>query len=305
MFTADMHCDSLLRVAQEGGTLRTAYNVPHAHPHLQCFAVFSADSRLSPEARRKQTVAATERYLAACAEEGICRVLTGEELADPAGLCALLTLEGGGGLYADSPELLLLRRWGLAVAGIIWCDNELGCSSRTGEDTGLTPAGRDMVQRLDELGIIPDLSHLSDRSFWEVLSLGDFPVLATHSNFRSVCDHPRNLTRAQALAIAERGGLIGLNIYPPFLQKGPGACMENLLAHIDYGLSLVGAEHIAFGMDIDGIEEYPAGAERNAPIHDRAVELLLQQYPARVVEKIAGENVRRFLRAHLPRPSEK
>ena len=75
--------------------------------------------------------------------------------------------------------------------------------------------------------------------------------------------------------------------------------MENLLAHIDYGLALVGPEHIAFGMDIDGIEEYPAGAERDASIHDRAVELLLRRYPVGVVEKIAGENVRRFLRAHF------
>jgi membrane dipeptidase len=103
-----------------------------------------------------------------------------------------------------------------------------------------------------------------------------------------------------ALRIAERGGVIGLNLYPPFLNESKMAGFEDIYRHIDYGLELLGEDSLGFGFDIDGVgNNYPHGISLDRSIHDQVIDKLLSRYPERTVEKIAGENVIEFLKNNM------
>ena len=184
--------------------------------------------------------------------------------------------------------------------GLCWDTNELAASAWDNFDTGLTQEGKEMVLRLSEMGIVLDVSHMSDKSIYDCLETTSYPLLATHSNFRDVCNSPRNLTRDQASMIVERGGVIGLNIYPPFLTERDTASGDDILRHVDYALENFGENALGFGFDIDGTDGiYPDFVRIDRSIHEQVVELLLSHYSENVVKKIAGENVISFLENNL------
>ena len=301
MFIADMHCDSLSTVNSETGLI-SGYNTPKSHPFLQFFASFIPHKGRPAEARRRELM----RHFNVYAYE--CERLSLTKIEDVRGLCsaidnstpsATFTVEGGGGLLADSEELFTLHRAGLRIMGLVWDTNELGCGAYEENDTGLTSEGIRMLKRCAELGITPDVSHLSDRSFYDLCEHYHLPIIATHSNFRDICNNKRNLTLDMARIIAARGGVIGLNLYPDFLSEG--RCSKDaILSHIDYCLENLGESCLGFGFDIDGTHgALPEGIDTNSSIHEQLTELLLKHYPASTVSKIAGENVTDFLKGVL------
>ncbi len=302
MYIADMHCDSLSRVTGERGLL-TPYNFSSRYPQLQFAAHFSPMREDSPELRRKNLMHAFDIYLSECERLGISRITNGKSLFDALASekrASVFSIEGGGGLFADSPELASLAGAGLTVFGLAWDSNELSSCALDKDDTGLTAEGRKMVERLTELGMIIDVSHLSDKAFYEVLELSAMPHIATHSNFRDICNSPRNLTRDMARRIAMRGGVMGISLYPPHLSESGSATAEDILRHIDFGLELLGDRYIGFGFDIDGTDgKYPRGFDETSSIHDRLVDLLLSHYSADTVERICGQNVIDFLKNNL------
>lgn len=295
---ADMHCDSILSVSAEKGLI-SDYNVSAREPFLQFAALFVPAEGRPAEERRKQLIRYLDIYLYETRRNRLVRVDRALELnrAVDSGLPGtLLSIEGGGGLFADSEELLTLHRAGLRVLGLCWDTNELASGAWDQDDGGLTEEGRKLARTAEDLGITLDVSHLSDRSFDELFETVGSPILATHSNFRAVTDSPRNLTLPMAEKIVSRGGVIGLNLCPDFLSSSGRANGEDILRHVDYALSHLGDRALAFGCDIDGIEEYPEGfAPDGGSIHDRLCDLLLSHYPAATVSRIAGENVIEFL----------
>ena len=298
---ADMHCDSLLKVSAERGLL-SDYNVSRKKPFLQFTAAFVPAGKDTPAARRRKLIGYLDTYLSETHRCDLVRVDCAAELhraLDFSLSATVLTVEGGGGLFADSEELQTLYRAGLRVLGLCWDSNELAAGAWDSCDTGLTEEGKKLARTASEMGITPDVSHLSDRSFDELLDTVRYPVLATHSNFRAVTNSPRNLTLSQAERIVARGGVIGLNLCPAFLTEKEHADATDILRHVDYALSHLGDRALAFGCDIDGIEEYPRGFEPTGSIHDKLCDLLLSHYPAKTVERIAGENVTDFLRSNL------
>ncbi len=300
MFITDMHCDSLLKVNGECGLVNT-YNFSSMYPQLQLVAEFVPKFDLSPEERRRKLIHYLNVYLYECERLGLMKVRCGRDVfsaVDNELRSVMLTVEGGGGLFADSPELDTLREAGLSVLGLAWDDNELAASAWTKCDTGLTEEGKKLALRCNELGIILDVSHLSDRSFYDLLEVSGMPVLATHSNFREVCDSPRNLTRDMARLVAERGGVIGLNLCPEFLSASGTAEREDILRHVDYALSLLGDGHLGFGCDIDGTD-LPGWISTESSVHEQLADLLLSHYSASTVERIAGLNVIEFLKDNL------
>ncbi len=301
MYIVDMHCDTLSCVSGERGLINR-YNLSNKAPQLQFFAHFSTRGELSPEIRRRRLIQAANVYLAECDRLGISTVSSGKDLfnvTDNSLRAGMLTLEGGGGLFADSPELDTLYRAGLRVMGLAWDSNELSACAWDKTDTSLSDEGRRMVERCAQIGITVDLSHLSDRAIHEVFEISPMPHIATHSNFRSVCPSRRNLTDEMARLIAARGGVIGLNLYPEFLSEQK-ASKDDILRHVDYGLELVGDRCLGFGFDIDGTDgEYPNGISTDSSIHDQVIDLLLSRYPSSVVERIAGQNVLDFLKGNL------
>ena len=301
MYIVDTHCDSLLTVNAENG-LANKHNISAKYPHLQLFAEFVPCKGMTPEYRRKRIFGMTDVYIAECQRLGIYPVRDTLELnyAIENGLSAsILSIEGGGGLLPGSPEIDMLYRMGVRVMGLCWDSNELAASSWDSDDFGLTKEGRELVGILSAYGIILDVSHMSDKAFYDLMETTAYPVIATHSNFRDICKSPRNLTLDMAKRIAARGGIIGLNIYPSFLSDSGKADKTDIYRHVDYALEHLGEDVLSFGCDIDGIEEYPDGFDNDSSIHDRLVDILLERYSESVVEKIAGLNAINFFKGNL------
>jgi membrane dipeptidase len=172
------------------------------------------------------------------------------------------------GAEAVAPDLSNLDDWfarGLRSLGIVWSrPNAFGegvpfrfpSSPDTGG--GLTGAGRDLVHACNRLGVMIDVSHLNEAGFWDVASLSQAPIVATHSNAHAVCASTRNLTDPQLDAIGESGGVVGINFATMFLREngmpGTDAPLETIVRHIDYVASRIGVEHVAFGSDFEGAE---------------------------------------------------
>lgn len=302
MYIVDMHCDSLLEVTAERG-LKNRYNLSREYPQLQFFAEFVPHEGEDPAARRRRLMHFLDVYIAERTRLDLVPIMNCHDLnfaMECEKHASLLSIEGGGGLFADSEELTTLYRAGLRVLGIAWDTNELATSAFDSEDNGLTDAGRELIKKASEMGIILDVSHLSDRSTAELLELTPYPVIATHSNFREICNVPRNLPKELARQIAARGGVIGLNLYPPTLREGGSATLDDILRHVDYALEQYGENSLGFGFDIDGTDgDYPLCVNDRSSIHDQLVDQLLSHYSASVVEKIAGMNVITFLKSNL------
>jgi membrane dipeptidase len=173
-------------------------------------------------------------------------------------LGVLLSIEGTEPLAADLGILRLLYELGLRAVGLTWFGRTMAADG-TGEeeaDGGLTRFGRDLVRECNRLGILVDVSHLSQRGFWDVLRLSQAPVIASHSNARAVHDHPRNLWDDQLRALADSGGCVGLNAYPDFVAAHPPR-VEQLADHAAHMLEVMGPEHIGLGLDlVDFVPEY-------------------------------------------------
>lgn len=127
--------------------------------------------------------------------------------------------------------------------------------------SGLTQKGKDFFRRAQRLGMLVDVSHLSERGFWDMAELAERPIVASHSNSAAVCPHVRNLTDEQFRALCQLGGLSGINLYSAFLTEGR-ATFEDVRRHIDHFLELGGDGHIALGADLDGCEALPEGFSR-------------------------------------------
>lgn len=301
MYIVDMHCDSLIKVGGDKGIVN-AYNFSVKYPHLQFAAAFVPKRGREAKERRLELMQHFNVYLSEKERLGMIGVSSAEDVyrfEDEEARSALFSIEGGAGLFADSSELEALATAGLRVMSIAWDKNELATSAWDEVDEGLSELGRQIIKKCDTLGIIHDVSHLSDKSFYQLMEISHYPVLATHSNFRELCNSPRNLTRDMAKMVVERGGVIGLNLYPGFLKEGGRADTTDIIRHVDYALENFGDTSLGFGFDIDGVDSYPLGISTATSIHDQVVDLLLGRYSSETVEKIAGKNVMNFLKSNL------
>lgn len=119
---------------------------------------------------------------------------------------------------------------------------------------GLKPFGKEVVEYMGELGMIADVSHASDGTFWDILKYAKGPVVASHSNCRAIADHPRNLTDEMIHALSDAGGVAGLNFYGPFLGNPVVSGIEDMVRHILHMIKIGGSEFPAIGTDFDGFD---------------------------------------------------
>ncbi len=212
-------------------------------------------------------------------------------------LAVILSMEGAEGLEEDLSVLRMLHRLGLRMVGIAWSRRNRAADGVTEEglDEGLTPYGVELVRELNRLGIIIDVSHLAPKGVAQVLKLSNHPVVASHSNAYALCPHYRNLTDAQIKAIAEKGGVIGVNFVPRFLSPRPEkASIDDVLDHIEYLVRVGGINCVGLGSDFDGFTDPPPRGLEDATCFPRIADGLLKRgYSEDQVEKIMGGN---FLR---------
>lgn len=166
-------------------------------------------------------------------------------------LAVLLGLEGLSGIEDDIEKIYDLYKLGFRHAGLTWNEqNKLATGVKGDINRGLSPLGKDLVKIIEELGIILDVSHLNDKSFWDVYKITNKPFIASHSNARSLCNVPRNLTDDQIKAIGEKDGLIGINAYNEFVHLEPAKrTVDYLIKHMEHIINLIGLDKVALGFD--------------------------------------------------------
>lgn len=301
----DAHCDTVLRIVDEVFNVGVRATSGHVDiPRLleggvgcQVFACFASRDEHGATIRERSLalLSAAERL----ADDP--RILIPRSAAELEGLArerdrlgAIITIEGGDMLQGDPTLLPALQERGVRAITIAWGDNEL-CGGAFGEAYGLTPAGEAVVREMTRLRMLIDLSHASDAAFDDILAATDGPVIATHSNTRSLCPTARNLTDDQVRRIAERGGVIGVTFVSGFLTReaaefqapfmrravekaraaggglhefmeeayvaiaeAPKPPFTSFAEHVDRIVDTAGIDCVGFGSDFDG---YRFGAE--------------------------------------------
>ena len=219
-------------------------------------------------------------------------------------ISAFLTVEESGILNGNMERLENLYRQGVRLMTLMWnYENCLGYPNSREPSVmrrGLNPFGVEVVQRMNELGVLIDVSHASDGVFWDVLEYSRMPVMASHSNCRELCSHPRNLSDEMIRALADEGGIAGLNFYGPFLGTEDESRIEEMTRHILHMLDIGGSEFPAIGTDFDGFDgmtrmEIP-DAGKMGLLWDA---LKKRGVSERQLDKIWGENAERLCRQIL------
>ena len=188
-----------------------------------------------------------------------------------------------------------IRGLGFRFAMLTWnYENAYGCGAVTDQSRGLTEEGKELAAQLLDQQIILDLSHLSDQGVEDIFQLTDRPVIASHSNVREVCSHPRNLKKEQIRELIRRKGLIGMNYYQEFVARRPK--LTDLLRHMDTVLQMGGEDILALGGDLDGCKnQMVRGIAGVQSIPDLKDVMEREGFGKQVIEKIFWKNAERFL----------
>lgn len=308
----DTHVDSILSVISGERRLTERSDSGHLDfPRMreggvdvQFFACYIAEE-FKPDRSLKRVLQLIDAFYreveSASGEIAVCTGAAEIDAALAAGkMAAILSVEGGEAIGADLACLRMLYRLGVRSLGLTW-NQRNAIADGIGEARtrgGLTKFGVEVVREMNRIGMLVDVSHLSEPGFWDVLAVSQKPVIASHSNARAVCDHLRNLTDDQIRALARNGGVMGMNFAPRVIDPQV-ATVERLLDHVDHVAGLVGADHIGLGSDYDGIAKTPAGLEDVTCLPKITEGLLRRGYSEEDILKILGLNHLRVIREVL------
>lgn len=296
----DGHCDTAVELWLGGLSLARSplmvslERAKRYHGYVQTFAFCSAWLREQYPGRDifSESLAYFERELSQNAGR-IEKVRTAaeiERLLRDGGRGALLSIEGADAIGCDLGRLEQAYAAGVRMVSLTWNhQNALAGSCVTQE--GLTPLGREFFRRAQALGMLVDVSHLSDRGFWDVCELAEKPIVASHSNSRAVCAHRRNLTDEMFRALCDLGGTAGLNLYVPFLTENKNATFDDIFRHIDHFLELGGEGHVALGGDLDGCDRLPEGFSSVQDYEALGEFLLARGYSEKIIQGIFSDSL--------------
>lgn len=249
-----------------------------------------------------------------------------------------LGMENGGPFQQDLSLLRLFYRMGVRYVTLTHAGNNLICDSCATKEkrwNGVSPYGKEVIAEMNRLGMLIDVAHISDDSFYDVLKYSTRPVVSTHSCCRALCDVPRNMTDDMIRALAAKDGVIQINFYPAFLDKAYATTIapfidryeatealflqdpvkhaqemhdaeqammaiarpsyKRIVDHIDHVVQLVGPRHVGLGSDFDGIEMTPEGLDDIAKMPVITEELVARGYSEEAIRGILGENFLRVL----------
>jgi membrane dipeptidase len=298
----DLHCDALLKLWEGKGALSYA-NAPELNTNkeklkkgkvkVQCFAIFLEPD--IPSDQKFQVALEQVDYfyrevLGKNPEIKQIRNWSDFDCLKDNEIGAMLTLEGVEAIGNDITKLNILYQLGVRSIGLTWNPANLAADG-AGEPRGggLTLFGKEIVGWNNDHHVLTDVSHLCEQSFWDVMELAHYPI-ASHSNARKLCNHPRNLTDEQARMMFKKGGMIHVVYYPDFIKEdGAPATIDDLIAHIDHFCSLGGKKQIGLGSDFDGISHFVQDLE-DASKSQYLIEKLLQYFKEEDVRGFAYQN---------------
>ncbi len=165
------------------------------------------------------------------------------------------------------------------------CDSARGCNTHG----GVSRFGRQVIEEMNRNGIMVDLSHGAEKSFWDALEISATPIVCSHANCRALCDHPRNLTDDQLRALAKKGGVAHITMYHGFLKKEGEATVRDALAHLEHAIEVAGIDHVGIGTDFDGDGGVRGFADASEMIRF-TMHLMRRKYSEKDIEKIWGGN---------------
>lgn len=315
MFICDCHCDTLTELYNKNASLYE--NEQHFDIKrqialgggLQFCAIYVPTEVFRYQGGLRYTLCLLDKYnqeIKKLHENGIdvLQVRTAEDAGNMLKhkAATLLAIEEGGAIDGSLEALRCLYELGVRAMTLTWSNRNDIADGINEEATGsgLTLFGKQVVAEMNRLGMLVDVSHISTAGFWSVIETSTKPIIATHSNAKSLCSHPRNLNDEQIKALAQNGGLAGITFAGQFLEEDwRNACIESVYKHIDYMLNLIGNDdHIGFGSDFDGISHPPyniQGVQDYKPL----IEYLSKYYSDETINKITHQNVINLLQKVL------
>lgn len=315
MFICDCHCDTLTELYNKNASLYE--NEQHFDIKrqialgggLQFCAIYVPTEVFRYQGGLRYTLCLLDKYnqeIKKLHENGIdvLQVRTAEDAGNVLKhkAATLLAIEEGGAIDGSLEALRCLYELGVRAMTLTWSNrNDIADGiNEEATSSGLTLFGKQVVAEMNRLGMLVDVSHISTAGFWSVIETSTKPIIATHSNAKSLCSHPRNLNDEQIKALAQNGGLAGITFAGQFLEEDwRNACIESVYKHIDYMLNLIGNdEHIGFGSDFDGISHPPyniQGVQDYKPL----IEYLSKYYSDETINKITHQNVINLLQKVL------
>ena len=204
------------------------------------------------------------------------------------------SIEGGEAIEGSIDKLYEFYEKGVRLMTLTWNHkNEIGCGALSGITDGLTDFGKSVVKEMNNMNMFIDVSHINEKGFWDVVKTTNKPIIATHSNSFTICNHPRNLKDDQLKAIAEMNGAIGLNTYPPFVRDSESVTSEDLLRHIDFILNKTGENVLGMGTDFDGISKSPKDLEDISKL-PKFYDIVSREFGEEIADKIFYKNMQKF-----------
>ena len=315
MFICDCHCDTLTELYNKNASLYE--NEQHFDIKrqialgggLQFCAIYVPTEVFRYQGGLRYTLCLLDKYnqeIKKLHENGIdvLQVRTAEDAGNVLKhkAATLLAIEEGGAIDGSLEALRCLYELGVRAITLTWSNRNDIADGINEEATGsgLTLFGKQVVAEMNRLGMLVDVSHISTAGFWSVIETSTKPIIATHSNAKSLCSHPRNLNDEQIKALAQNGGLAGITFAGQFLEEDwRNACIESVYKHIDYMLNLIGNDdHIGFGSDFDGISHPPYNIQ-GVQDYKSLIEYLSKYYSDETINKITHQNVINLLQKVL------
>lgn len=300
----DAHCDTALPIYAEGKSINSnPFHIDLSRlgkfsPAAQVFSIcvshragMTQETQFVLDELLRQMENHNDKIMLCLCAQDIARAEQQGKIA------ALISIEGAEKLDCDLELLQKAYNRGVRILHLCWNhQNTLTGSCRDGGQ-GLSEKGRIFASQAQKIGVILDMSHISERAFWDTLEVCEKPVLAGHSNSYTICPHPRNLTDEQFIALAKTGGVAGLNLCPDFLSEN-NADIEAVVDHAEHFLSLGGEKAVCLGTDFDGtyLPKDIAGIQDMPKIYEA---MLRRNWSEELVRDIFYNNLRSFMEAAL------
>lgn len=310
MYSIDLHCDTASRLLYENLKLKESEckvdikKLKKANAKAQVFAHFIELNIVdNPYTEFKKMHSNFIKELEANKNdiELVTNLLELEEVNNKGKIGAFLSIEEGEVLEGKVERVKEIYDMGIRFITLTWnFKNSIGYPNAgfKYKDYGLTEKGKEIVEEMERVGIIPDCSHLSDGGFYDLVDICKKPFIATHSNARAITDHSRNLTDEMIVKLANKGGVMGLNFCAPFLGNGKVPTINSMIAHVKHIKNVGGIDVLALGTDFDGIEN-EVEIENIGEISKLRDRLLKEGFTNSEIDKIFYGNIKRVLKEWL------
>lgn len=311
MITLDSHCDTPMFFDQgidfatrDKKILVDLHKMTEGHLDATIMVAYLKQQERTDEALLAATAKA-DRLLNEI-EEMVARNCTAVDIAySPADLLRLkragkkavmLGIENGYAIGKDITNVERFRRRGVVYMTLCHNGNNDICGSARDNEEGLgvSAFGEEVIREMNRVGMMVDISHAGERSFYDALEISSLPIVASHSSSRALCDHPRNLTDEQLKALAAKGGVVQVCLYGGFLRKEGQASIEDAIEHLNHLVNVMGIEHVGIGTDFDG-DGGIAGCASAAELINFTRRLLLERYSEESIRLIWGGNFLRVM----------